>query len=668
MPTDMIKNSKPQSLSGYDNGLLENLIILTAPVVIVSTDINGIIRFINPFVQQVFGYYEGEVLNKALLILLPELEHIEYCGFANAAERGELEFFVDEQSNKSAQESEQKTSQEHNYLERFVTGTVTQGKKGELKAMHRLGNSLWVDVLVNKITVGHETMFSVIISDITAKKKSEEDLKKINDHLEDMVIQRTIQVQQKNHDIQRMLQDLQKRTSQLKQAHDLAVEANLSKSLFLANMSHEIRTPLTAIIGFSEMLLDEDQDIVSQRNSVETILRNGKHQLNLINEILDLSKIEAHKLQLELISMSPFQLVTDTVAMVSNLAQAKNIAFEVSYNFPLPKQIHCDPTRLQQIVINLCSNAIKFTKEGKVELIVSFNAAQELINFAIIDTGIGLTNEQLKRLFGAFSQADASTTRKYGGTGLGLHISKRLAQMLGGNISVTSESGKGSRFDVVVATGKITDDQIVHDLSAVQAQTQTRVITGNLVPKLHGHILLAEDDHDNQCLISLLLCRAGLTVDLAENGQIAVNKALTNVNAYDLILMDMQMPVMGGGEATQALLQADYRSPIMALTSSVSKAEQAHFRAIGCAGVLAKPIDKQQFYQVLEKYCQSALELKPSIKTSAKKPFAKLHGHVLVVEDNEHNQNIVTMFLKKMGLSVDIAGNGKEAVLKGFFI
>ena len=655
----MIGNNNQQLSSNYDHRLLENLIILTAPVVIVSADINGYIRFINPAVQKVFGYYEGEVIDNDILMLLPELEQIEYCEFNYEAERGELEFFPDDKSAELELSVKPEVSQKLSYLEKFVTGRIKNGKKGEIKTKNRHGNLLWIDLSVNKISIGTDTMFSVIISDITATKKSEEALRKINEHLEDLVKQRTYEVQQKSFAIQKMLIDLKDSSTQLKQAHDMAIEANSSKSLFLANMSHEIRTPLTAIMGFSEMLLDGDQDVITLNNSIETILSNGKHVLNLINEILDLSKIEAQKLQIELIPMSPFQLITDTLAMISTLAKDKNVTLEIHYKFPLPKEIICDPTRLKQILLNLCSNAIKFSKDGQVQLITSFNAAQEVIQFAVIDTGIGLSKEQQECLFGAFSQADASTSRQYGGTGLGLHISKRLANMLGGDITVISELGKGSQFDLVVTTGRITENTMAHNLNeANTALAQPILNAEQQVPNMLGHILLAEDCLDNQRLIALLLRKTGLTVDIAENGKIAVDMALAN--NYDLILMDMQMPVMGGGEATQTLVQAHYRGPIVALTGSILREEQARFRALGCTDVLAKPIDKQHFYQVIAKHCQS------TSAANSNQLHNKLQGHVLVVEDVIENQRVITMLLKKMGITSNIAENGKEAVAMAF--
>lgn len=453
---------------------------------------------------------------------------------------------------------------------------------------------------------------------------------------------------------------LEESIAQLQEARDQAVTANATKSLFLANMSHEIRTPLTAIMGFSEILLEENQSAIDHKNAVETILRNGDHLLNLINEILDLSKIEAQKFQIERLPMCPFQLITDTTAMLSTVTKTTNIVFTTSFKFPLPKQIICDPTRLRQIVINLCSNALKFTQKGQVQLITSFNSLQKLMKFSVVDTGIGLSKEQQEQVFGAFSQAEVSTTRKYGGTGLGLHISKRLAQMLGGDISVTSQIGKGSQFDITVSAGEITDNTMIHDLSEVSTLTQTTISTKNIVPKLRGNILLAEDGHDNQRVISLLLQRAGLTVDLAENGKIAVDKA--SAKNYDLILMDMQMPVMGGEDATKTLLQAHYHGPIVALTGSVLKEEQARFRATGCTDVLAKPINKDHFYQVLETYCESEQPQTRSETLGDNTNSVKLQGHILVVEDSKENQRLLAILLRKLGLSTDIAENGKEAV------
>lgn len=452
---------------------------------------------------------------------------------------------------------------------------------------------------------------------------------------------------------------LEKLVADTVKARDHAINTNAAKSLFLANMSHEIRTPLTAIIGFAETLLDVDLDETARDNAVQTIVRNGAHLLSLINEILDLSKIEANKLVIEKLPISPFELLDDIKALLLPRVQAGGLEFEITYEFPLPAQIMTDPTRLRQIIINLCNNAIKFTEKGKVQLILAFDSLTKKVKFSVIDTGIGLTEEQIGRLFGQFEQADSSTTRRYGGSGLGLHISQRLAGLLGGNIIVNSAYGQGTQFDAWIDAGVIKSNTLVHTLADINNNNQTTAQNNNTIPNLRGHILVVDDEPDNQKLIAYLLQKAGLTADIAENGKIAVEKALAG--DYQLVLMDMNMPIMSGDEAVQTLIKLGYSTPIIALTGSVMLEEQQHCRQIGCREVLAKPLNKKRFYQILECYLKTD-NAQPAPKIKTVMTANKLTGQLLLVEDNKENQRLMFTLLKRMGLTAELAVNGKEAV------
>lgn len=399
------------------------------------------------------------------------------------------------------------------------------------------------------------------------------------------------------HSADLLEQRVAERTRELAEARDEAIGANRGKSVFLANMSHEIRTPLAAIIGFSETLLLPNQTMSERVDAIRTIVRSGNHLLRIINDILDVSKIEAEKIDVEHIPVNLFEAIDDVEAIVSPLALEKNLRFDVDYQFPLPTQITSDPLRLKQILINLCNNAIKFTRHGGVRIEVICAPLAQRLTFKIIDTGIGLTEAQISSVFSAFTQADASTTRQFGGTGLGLYLSQQLAAMLGGNITVQSTPEAGSCFTVTVATGALNEVTFV---SQRRVQEHAEAETSPREVSVRGDVLLAEDNIDNQKLIALFLRRSGARTDLAENGQRAVELAMQH--EYDLILMDLQMPVMGGVEAVRTLRQRGYRGAIVALTANAMKSDIETCAQVGCNELVAKPIQQDKLSRLLVHY------------------------------------------------------------------
>ena len=402
-----------------------------------------------------------------------------------------------------------------------------------------------------------------------------------------------------------------RRTQQLHEALEAAEASNKAKSQFLANMSHEIRTPLTAIIGYAETLLDEDLPRQQHHNAVQTIIRTGRHLSHLINEILDISKIESNRLELEIIQTSPVQLVNEVEALVRVQTTARGLSFAVHYHLPLPRRIASDPTRLKQILLNLCGNAVKFTERGGVDIDVRLDTARQLLFFAVRDTGIGIAPEEMNKLFQRFSQADASTTRRFGGTGLGLYISRELAELMGGTITVTSEPGQGSCFVLSVATGGLQDplittkEQLDEELRV--EQTATRPVT---ITALRGRILLAEDNPDNQQLFAYLIGKTGAEIVVAENGRTAVEKALAD--DFDLVLMDMQMPEMDGTEATAMLRELGYSRPIVMLTANSTDEDKRRCLDAGADGFLSKPVEQAQFYDILSSMLPPAQSTMPA--------------------------------------------------------
>jgi signal transduction histidine kinase len=364
-------------------------------------------------------------------------------------------------------------------------------------------------------------------------------------------------------------------------------------------MSHEIRTPLTSIIGFAELLLTRDVAADEKEAAVRTIIRNGRHLLDVINDILDLSKIETGQVELERIDIDLPILLRDLVTLVAGRAEEKSLEFAVEPHLPLPARFAGDPVRLKQILLNLCSNAIKFTQRGSVRISVRYQADPAALLFTVSDTGIGMTPEQQSRLFQPFVQADVSTTRRYGGTGLGLYLSNQLAAALGARIRVKSEPGKGSRFQLVLPLpAAVPADELLTLEGDLRIYERAEfAISGFAAPDLRGRVLLAEDGIDNQRLLAAYLRQAGLDVTVVGNGRDAVETALRR--EFELILMDIQMPVLDGVAATQMLRGAGYSRPIVALTANVMKSDVQRYREIGCDDVLAKPVERERFYQVI---------------------------------------------------------------------
>lgn len=396
----------------------------------------------------------------------------------------------------------------------------------------------------------------------------------------------------------------------LEQAKLLSEQANELKSAFVANISHEIRTPLTAILGFTEQVIADMPSSKYQMDLLARVLKSGKHLLALINDILDLSKIESNKLDLDIERIDIFDMFNDVISILSAQAAEKNLEFEFNQHYPLPRFIRTDATRLRQILLNLASNAIKFTEKGFIHIDLRYKEKTDQVEVTVTDSGIGMTEEVQQRIFAPFVQADVSISRKFGGTGLGLVISKSLAQMLGGDIQVFSEAGKGSEFIVDFSTsvdGQAMDNVIIKSLVDLAQDDINQEKAKSRAAKqekrslaLSGRVLIAEDVEDNQYLFGLLLKSVNVKYDIVENGQLAVEKALTE--DFDLILMDMQMPIMGGLEATQLLRQAGIETPIYALTANVMKEDVDKHTSAGCDGTIAKPIEKKDFYKVLSKH------------------------------------------------------------------
>lgn len=453
-----------------------------------------------------------------------------------------------------------------------------------------------------------------------------------------------------NRERKRVQDELAAHQRQLELARDDAMSASRTKSDFLARMSHEIRTPLTAIIGFAEAALDHGHTGVDRDRALETIHASGKHLVQIINDILDRSKIEAQRLELEHVPVSVFQIMRDIESFVRLQAEEKGVEFSIGYEFPVPATVTSDPLRVKQIVLNLCSNAIKFTERGGVRVQVGYRPNAGLLVFTVSDTGIGMTPEQQARVFDAFAQADTSTTRRFGGTGLGLSISRHLACALGGDITVKSVLGQGSVFTATIHV----DANDVHHLVHAPPNVATVATNGGTSSgtDLVGHVLLVEDNENNQRLLTHYLKRLGRAIDVAyaANGQQGMEMALART--FDVVLMDMQMPVMDGLEATRRLRRAGYARPIVALTANAMKEDQDRCAAAGCDAFLSKPVDPIIFAQTLARYLRSASRAAPilpsfqedeaEIREIAQQFVSELPGKVTAMIAAYENHDFVT--------------------------
>ncbi len=433
---------------------------------------------------------------------------------------------------------------------------------------------------------------------------------------------------QAEDDRRRYATELESANKGLEESKHLAECANRAKSEFLANMSHEIRTPMTAILGYADLMLDENVGRTT-REHVAVIKRNGEHLLKVIGDILDLSKIEAGNLQIEPTRCSPVQLVAEVVSLIRPQAAAKQLTLKTEFAGPLPETVLTDPLRLRQILVNLVGNAIKFTDQGEVRLAVRLISAlgkgtvpdqpsvgarsdenrdsppiiSPQLCFDVTDTGIGINEEQVGKLFQPFSQVDCSSTRKFGGTGLGLCISKHLAEVLGGNIEVHSTPGQGSTFSATIDPGPLDGMHMIQNTqeALLDRPPSTTAATPDKIA-LCGRILVAEDGLDNQRLIALLLRKAGAQVSAVDNGQLAVEAALAAREAgepFDVILMDMQMPVLDGYAATRQLRKRGYTGPIVALTAHAMAEDCQKCLDAGCDDYLAKPLEPRALLEMI---------------------------------------------------------------------
>ncbi len=460
------------------------------------------------------------------------------------------------------------------------------GASLELEAHAPDGTTVPVAVTIGSFALAGKRLRTVVLRDIERRRREEQRLRGYARALE-----------RANADLER-----QRRKAE---------QAAAAKTEFLANMSHEIRTPMTAILGFADILLEDGTaNAVERTDALKTIRRNGAYLLEILNDILDFSKIEANRLEIEEVPCAPARIFADVVDLMRPRANEKKIQVRFELDGPIPERLLSDPVRLRQILLNLVGNAVKFTSQGEVRVRARFDANDRTLEFDVEDSGIGIAEKVLLEIFEPFRQGDSSMTRRFGGTGLGLAITKRLVERLGGAITATSTVGKGSLFRVRVPAHPV-DSGSVTEVPESDTPSTGRMRSALEGLRASGRVLMVEDGPDNQRVIRHVLEMAGYSVTAADNGQIGVELALAAVEEgtpYRVILMDVQMPVLDGYEATRRLRASGYTGPIIALTAHALPSERQRCLEAGCDAFATKPIERLLLLETIALHLSKPVE------------------------------------------------------------
>ncbi len=532
---------------------------------IVTIASDGTIESFNAAAERLFGYTGAEVIGQNVRILMPE------------PYRGEHD----------------------SYLKRFLNTRHARiiGVGREAVGQRSDGSTFPIELCISQFELDGQQKFTGVLRDITDRKAAE-------------------------HKLRDYAQMLEQANATLSRAMVEVESSSRLKSEFLTNISHEIRTPLNAIIGFAELLAEREHS-AEDRESIDAIQRNGAHLLALVNDLLDLSKIEAGTLNVECVPCKPRTVLDEVLALTRPRAEERKLALGTRILDDVPETVQSDPTRLRQILLNLVSNAIKFTREGGVT--IGARAAgtpqEPLLEFNVIDTGIGMSAAQRERVLRPFEQADGSTTRRFGGTGLGLTISKRLAQLLGGDLEIAESApnqGTTVRFwirqaledpgSAVLVPARTTFEEL--PVAAPSDREAPGAAHAELDTPLSCRVLLAEDGPDNQRLFTHVLLKAGAQVQVVDNGREALDRVVSqgvDASPFDVVLMDMQMPEMDGYEAARRLRAAGFSRPIVAITAHAMATDRAKCLEAGCSHYLTKPLNRRRLLATLASIAREAL-------------------------------------------------------------